>query len=94
MSAAELMLKAERSLKTGGFGLMCAQAIAEENRDPAVSVPHSPWRVAAVEALPGYRLKVRFLDGTEVLAGRAQKGMLADIGKGGGLHGDHGLCGS
>jgi hypothetical protein len=65
MSAAELMLKAERSLKTGGLGPMCAQAIAEGNRGPAVSVPHSPWRVAAVEALPGYRLKVRFLDGTE-----------------------------
>jgi hypothetical protein len=24
-----------------------------------------PWRVASVEALPGYRLRVRFLDGLE-----------------------------
>lgn len=24
-----------------------------------------PWRVASVEPLPGYRLHVRFLDGTE-----------------------------
>jgi hypothetical protein len=24
-----------------------------------------PWRVAAVEALPGFRLHVRFVDGTE-----------------------------
>ncbi|TXG87789.1 MAG: DUF2442 domain-containing protein [Thermomicrobiales bacterium] len=24
-----------------------------------------PWRVAAVEALPGFRLQVRFVDGTE-----------------------------
>lgn len=27
--------------------------------------PRMPWRVAAVEALPGFRLHVRFLDGTE-----------------------------
>lgn len=27
--------------------------------------PRSPWRVSAVEVLPDYRLKVRFLDGTE-----------------------------
>lgn len=24
-----------------------------------------PWRVATVEALPGFRLRVRFMDGTE-----------------------------
>ena len=44
---------------------MCAQAISEENCPPAVIVPRSPWRVERVEALPGYRLRVRFLDGTE-----------------------------
>jgi len=44
---------------------MCAQAISEENCPPAVIVPRSPWRVEAVEALPDYRLKVRFCDGTE-----------------------------
>lgn len=27
--------------------------------------PRSPWRVAAVEALPDFRLRVRFLDGLE-----------------------------
>lgn len=27
--------------------------------------PRMPWRVAAVEALPGFRLHVRFVDGTE-----------------------------
>ncbi len=27
--------------------------------------PHMPWRVAAVEALPEFRLHVRFVDGTE-----------------------------
>jgi hypothetical protein len=31
---------------------------------PPVS-PNMPWRVASVEALPGYRLRVRFLDGLE-----------------------------
>lgn len=27
--------------------------------------PRMPWRVVAVEALPGFRLQVRFVDGTE-----------------------------
>jgi len=27
--------------------------------------PRAAWRVAAVQALPGYRLRVRFNDGTE-----------------------------
>ena len=31
---------------------------------PPVS-PRAPWRVADVEALPGFRLRVRFNDGTE-----------------------------
>lgn len=44
---------------------MCAQAISEENCPSAVIVPRSSWRVEAVKALPDYRLKVRFFDGTE-----------------------------
>lgn len=28
-------------------------------------IPVAPWRVASVQALPGYCLKVRFVDGTE-----------------------------
>lgn len=28
-------------------------------------MPRAPWRVAAVEALPDFRLKVRFNDGAE-----------------------------
>lgn len=28
-------------------------------------IPAAPWRVAGVEPLPDYRLKVRFRDGTE-----------------------------
>jgi hypothetical protein len=47
---------------------MHPQPIAEE--DPAAAVapavrPVMPWRVATVDALPGYRLRVRFLDGLE-----------------------------
>jgi hypothetical protein len=41
-------------------------------RVPPVTVtppirPTRPWRVAAVNALPGFRLHVRFVDGTEGL---------------------------
>jgi hypothetical protein len=39
-------------------------ATAEKNSIPGVS-PSAPWRVAAVESLSDYRLKVRFIDGTE-----------------------------
>ena len=31
---------------------------------PAIQ-PRMPWRVTAVQALPGYRLFVRFVDGTQ-----------------------------
>lgn len=40
------------------------QATAEEDRAPGV-IPAAPWRVTEVQALAGYRLKVRFRDGTE-----------------------------
>ena len=40
------------------------QATTEEDRAPGV-IPAAPWRVTDVQALPGYRLKVRFRDGTE-----------------------------
>lgn len=38
-------------------------------QDPAAGVtpairPRSPWRASGVEALPGYRLRVTFLDGS------------------------------
>jgi hypothetical protein len=47
---------------------MRPQPVAEE--DPAAAVapavrPAMPWRVASVEAIPAYRLRVRFLDGLE-----------------------------
>ena len=44
---------------------MCADADAEE--DPTLEIappinPRADWRVAAVQVLPGYRLRVRFND--------------------------------
>ncbi len=47
---------------------MHSQPVAEE--DPAAAIapavrPVMPWRVASVGALPGHRLRVRFLDGLE-----------------------------
>ena len=60
MSAAELMQKAERSLKTGGFG-----RASHPRRKSRPAGAHFPGAGSAVEALPGYRLKNRFLDGTE-----------------------------
>ena len=47
---------------------MLAKPDAEQNRPAAVIppiVPKARWRVASVEALPDYRLSVRFLDGLE-----------------------------
>ncbi|HVR28574.1 MAG TPA: DUF2442 domain-containing protein [Thermoanaerobaculia bacterium] len=37
---------------------------APEDRSPRVA-PTVPWRVVTARALPGYRLLVRFVDGTE-----------------------------
>ena len=34
--------------------------------------PRSPWRVAEVEALPGFRLRVRFNDGTSGIVEMAE----------------------
>lgn len=38
--------------------------------DPSLGItpplsPRMPWRVAQAEVLPGYRVRVRFIDGTE-----------------------------
>jgi hypothetical protein len=44
-----------------------SHADAQENRAPELTPPvrpRAPWRVAEVEALPGFRLRVRFNDGT------------------------------
>lgn len=47
---------------------MRATPNAEENSTafiiPGIT-PSSPWRVASATPLPGYRIKVRFLDGLE-----------------------------
>lgn len=47
---------------------MRTQSAAQQDSPPAVTPliqPRMPWRVVAVEALPGFRLYVRFVDGTE-----------------------------
>jgi hypothetical protein len=52
----------------GGLGPMQSHADAEEDRATELTPPVrplAPWRVAEVEALPGFRLRVRFNDGTE-----------------------------
>lgn len=43
---------------------MPVEAVAEANRSPGVT-PAAPWRVAAVSVEPGYRLAVRFVDGSQ-----------------------------
>ena len=40
------------------------KATAEKNSIPGVS-PSAPWRIAAVQSLSNYRLRVKFIDGTE-----------------------------
>jgi hypothetical protein len=47
---------------------MRAETDTEEDRAIEVVppvIPQAPWRIAAVEALPGFRFSVRFNDGTE-----------------------------
>ncbi len=47
---------------------MRTQSAAQQDSPLAVTPPiqpRMPWRVASVEALPAFRLRVRFIDGTE-----------------------------
>lgn len=47
---------------------MRTQSAAQQDSPLAVTPPiqpRMPWRLAAVEALPAFRLRVRFVDGTE-----------------------------
>jgi len=44
---------------------MCPRAISEEDSTAFLIRTRMPWRVAQVEALANFRLRVRFLDGTE-----------------------------
>ena len=43
---------------------MRSHAATEQDSAPGL-ILSAPWRVTAVEVLPAYRLKVRFVDGTE-----------------------------
>ncbi len=52
----------------GGLGAMRTQSATKQDPPFTVTPPIQPrmsWRVMAVEALPGFRLHVRFVDGTE-----------------------------
>jgi hypothetical protein len=47
---------------------MCPETTTQKNSAPGVAPavrPRMPWRVEKVQALDGYRLKVRFIDGLE-----------------------------
>ena len=47
---------------------MRTQAITAQNQPPAINplpTPQAPWRLAGVQPLPGLRLRVQFLDGTQ-----------------------------
>jgi len=47
---------------------MCPETATQKNPAPAVVPPvnpRMPWRVERVQALEGYRLKVRFIDGLD-----------------------------
>lgn len=59
---------------------MCPQAVSKQDFPAALIVPRSPWRVATVEALEGFRLKVRFLDGTEGLVDMSVRVRSTDAG--------------
>ncbi len=52
----------------GELGTMHTQSITPENSSTVLVppiTPKAPWRVVDVKALDGYRLHVRFMDGTE-----------------------------
>jgi hypothetical protein len=42
---------------------MSAEAVAETNTAPGI-VPAAPWRIAELELIGGYRLRLLFRDGT------------------------------
>jgi Protein of unknown function (DUF2442) len=62
---------------------MQPQPVAEDNSAAAVAPavrPAMPWRVVSVEALRGYRLRVRFLDGLEGVVDMSRLVVSSDAG--------------
>jgi Protein of unknown function (DUF2442) len=62
---------------------MQPQPVAEDNSAAAVAPavrPAMPWRVVRVEALRGYRLRVRFLDGLEGVVDMSRLVVSSDAG--------------
>jgi hypothetical protein len=64
---------------------MCAQASTKKDQPTAVVTPRMPWRVSTVEVLKDFKLRVRFLDGTEgvvemdALVHSADAGVFAEL---------------
>lgn len=47
---------------------MCSKTVTQKNSAPAIAPPvrpRMPWRLERVQALEGYRLRVKFIDGLE-----------------------------
>lgn len=66
-----------------GKGTSQKPALTQENRPPEVAPPiqpRAPWRVVDVEAMPEFRLRVRFNDGTEGAVDLARFVRSADAG--------------
>lgn len=59
---------------------MSEQAASKQDRTSCLEQPRSPWRVAAVRVLSGFRLHVRFNDGLEGEIDMAREVHAADAG--------------
>ena len=59
---------------------MPAQTTTEDDRSASLITRGPPWRVASVECLSGYRLRVRFNDGMEGIVDMAREIHAPDAG--------------
>lgn len=62
---------------------MCTQSAAQQDLPVIITPlirPRMPWRVATVEALPGFCLRVQFMDGSEGMVNLAALIQSSDAG--------------
>lgn len=59
---------------------MLPETVPEQDRAAVLTTPRAPWRVAEVEVLPDYGLRVRFLDGLEGVVDLSARVRAADAG--------------
>lgn len=59
---------------------MSTQAASQEDHPSVLEQPRSPWRVASLRVLSGFRLHVRFNDGLEGEVDMAREVHAADAG--------------